>query len=664
MEYKETFHVEFKDEIIEVNLYSLDLGVGELGTGDMRKSIYDTDENNIVDKAESVDDGAGNASSASDIKDTITKKHEHSNKTVLDLIQEALTTALKSIYDDAVFKAHEHSNKVTLDLIEEAFTTALKTAYDSCVVNEHTHSNKSILDNIQEAFTSALKIAYDDAVSKVHTHSNKAIIDLIEEALTSALKTAYDDAVTKAHDSKLLGTKEIDESNIGDKRIIQYFTSSGKLQYIDFSLSVYTNIVFVDTSGSDITGDGSMEKPYALPSKGYTEAKTKYGTPSATNPVVVKINPGIYDDTFDADTDYIYIVGATGNPKDVVIVNTSTADHTIDMTSNGDISYITIRTVQNDKSAIEQSSGASSSRLFNCILDVANGNVSSHGIKRLYGECESCRFIGAILSYGLIQDLYGEIRYCRFESATAQWLVRNNNYGSLSFKCIFIGTMVSQRIYNGAIIDSAYIDVSAQLATYAGGDWYNSVIKCGASSGLTYDFYARDTHFETSSGLFASAGATTIKFLNCSFNVGGIILTHTSPKTVSFDGSVVYAGTIGANITLTGSYELPGGAKVEAPITQAITAVGDTINADAGLKILNPDGDYVMTSTPTIPDGLPGQILTLTVAEGEANTVTVQDEGSLGGSNLELKAVNRAIGAGNILRLRFINTKWYEESYV
>lgn len=56
------------------------------GGGDMLKSVYDTDENEIVDKAESLDDGAGNTASASDTKDAVTKKHEHSNKTELDLV--------------------------------------------------------------------------------------------------------------------------------------------------------------------------------------------------------------------------------------------------------------------------------------------------------------------------------------------------------------------------------------------------------------------------------------------------------------------------------------------------------------------------------------------------------------------------------------------------
>ena len=36
--------------------------------GDMRKAVYDTDNDGIVDKAENVDDGAGNATTAANVK--------------------------------------------------------------------------------------------------------------------------------------------------------------------------------------------------------------------------------------------------------------------------------------------------------------------------------------------------------------------------------------------------------------------------------------------------------------------------------------------------------------------------------------------------------------------------------------------------------------------
>ena len=123
----------------------------------------------------------------------------HSNRTVLDAIQESLTTTLKTAYDQAVTDDHTHSNKATLDLISEAFTSALKSAYDGAVVDEHTHVNKTTLDAIEQAFTTALKSGYDTAAADAHVHANITVLDAIQEALTTSLKSSYDDAVSKKH---------------------------------------------------------------------------------------------------------------------------------------------------------------------------------------------------------------------------------------------------------------------------------------------------------------------------------------------------------------------------------------------------------------------------------------------------------------------------------
>ncbi|GAH78351.1 unnamed protein product, partial [marine sediment metagenome] len=47
-----------------------------VGAGDMEKATYDTDDDGIVDKAENVDDGVGNASTAANVKDAVTKRHD------------------------------------------------------------------------------------------------------------------------------------------------------------------------------------------------------------------------------------------------------------------------------------------------------------------------------------------------------------------------------------------------------------------------------------------------------------------------------------------------------------------------------------------------------------------------------------------------------------
>lgn len=93
---------------------------------------------------------------------------------------------------------------------------------------------------------------------------------------------------------------------------------------------------------------------------------------------------------------------------------------------------------------------------------------------------------------------------------------------------------------------------------------------------------------------------------------------------------------------------------------QAITAAGDTILADAKTIVLNPDADYVMTSTPTIANGTPGQRVRLRLPNTEANSVTLQDQDTLGSSNLQLLASTRTISAKTLMDLEFDGTNWVE----
>lgn len=93
---------------------------------------------------------------------------------------------------------------------------------------------------------------------------------------------------------------------------------------------------------------------------------------------------------------------------------------------------------------------------------------------------------------------------------------------------------------------------------------------------------------------------------------------------------------------------------------QAITAAGDTILADAETVMLNPDGDYTLTSTPTIADGTPGQRVVITAPNAETNTVTLQDQDLLAGTNLQLLTTTRDISGKQMLLLQFDGVDWIE----
>jgi ABC-type bacteriocin/lantibiotic exporter with double-glycine peptidase domain len=83
---------------------------------------------------------------------------------------------------------------------------------------------------------------------------------------------------------------------------------------------------------------------------------------------------------------------------------------------------------------------------------------------------------------------------------------------------------------------------------------------------------------------------------------------------------------------------LVGGATINKPsTTQAISAAGNSILANATMVVVDPNADYTMTSTPTIADGSPGQVLIVTASNSETNKVIVQDQDTLGSSNLQLE---------------------------
>ncbi|MDP2629803.1 MAG: hypothetical protein Q8P56_00135 [Candidatus Uhrbacteria bacterium] len=99
--------------------------------------------------------------------------------------------------------------------------------------------------------------------------------------------------------------------------------------------------------------------------------------------------------------------------------------------------------------------------------------------------------------------------------------------------------------------------------------------------------------------------------------------------------------------------------------TQTITGVGNTIVADAALVVIDPDGNYTLTSTPSIANGATGQILTITSDPAETNAVIIQDQSASATlTNVELAGdANRTIGANDVLVLIFNGTDWVEVSY-
>jgi len=89
-------------------------------------------------------------------------------------------------------------------------------------------------------------------------------------------------------------------------------------------------------------------------------------------------------------------------------------------------------------------------------------------------------------------------------------------------------------------------------------------------------------------------------------------------------------------------------------VDQSITAAGDTISSSASHVHINPDADYIMTSTPTITAGVNGQILFL--QNISAFTVDVQDDADLGGSDIFVNGASSTVKPGSVMTLIYSDT--------
>lgn len=106
-------------------------------------------------------------------------------------VQEALAELSAKKVDKVVGK----------ELSTNDFTDEYKSALEADTQARHTHSNKGVLDAVEQALTTSLKTSYDDAVTKAHTHSNKDILDATTASFTTALESEIEDATAGVADN-------------------------------------------------------------------------------------------------------------------------------------------------------------------------------------------------------------------------------------------------------------------------------------------------------------------------------------------------------------------------------------------------------------------------------------------------------------------------------
>jgi hypothetical protein len=99
--------------------------------------------------------------------------------------------------------------------------------------------------------------------------------------------------------------------------------------------------------------------------------------------------------------------------------------------------------------------------------------------------------------------------------------------------------------------------------------------------------------------------------------------------------------------------------------TQTLTA-STAIKASAPIvRVVGSGGAVTLTATPTLADGVDAQEIEIW-GTNDSNTVALQDEGTLTGSNIQLPGTVRTLGLGDVMILRFNSTTgfWYETGFV
>jgi hypothetical protein len=97
------------------------------------------------------------------------------------------------------------------------------------------------------------------------------------------------------------------------------------------------------------------------------------------------------------------------------------------------------------------------------------------------------------------------------------------------------------------------------------------------------------------------------------------------------------------------------GRRVAVPKAAQTVVAGTAIAADYEVVQINSAGNVTMTAAPTIADGADGQMLTILNVD-TADTVTLQDQGTLAGSNLRLTAATVALGPRQSIHLMYSAT--------
>ena len=171
------------------------------------------------------------------------------------------------------------------------FTEDYKNKVDSNTSKRHTHTNKSVLDGTTASFTTTDKSNLDTNTANRHTHSNKSILDGITASFTIAYKNILDNIKTIATGGKFedLTNKSVagyHNSIFRGKNVTSYLTdgslftriSNGSFEDLFVGDYIVKNNITWRIAGFDVylhKGDTELTKHHAIivPDKHLTTAQ-------------------------------------------------------------------------------------------------------------------------------------------------------------------------------------------------------------------------------------------------------------------------------------------------------------------------------------------------------------------------------------------------------
>jgi len=213
------------------------------------------------------------------------------------------------------------------------------------------------------------------------------------------------------------------------------------------------------------------------------------------------------------------------------------------------------------------------------------------------------------------------------------------------------------------VTPGAYNVMGQQIILPSGGTGTTTFASWSEGSSEMYNFSPVSAQFNVPAS-FNAAGdvslAYDLVFTNNSaayvtFNGPGYVRTDDASGNYDLTLSAANAGDVVVNDNL----ELVGGLQLDATTTQTVSTTTTVLVGNATHIVLTATSSVVLSSAPTIADGLAGQVVIIRGASTTA-TVTLQDQDTLASSNLQLGSTSRQLGNSDTLALMFDGADWVE----